>query len=112
LVEVNVPEMGPAIVGTKLSISVQLDPAASCPLVTEDEFNCGQVELALSVKLDEMLGLEPVAGTEKLRGLFPMFVMVTVWGLLLLFTPTAEDRKLRAGGFWALNSWIRPLVLL
>ena len=97
-VAVEDPEIKPDLVGTKLKISVQLAPAASCPVVVEEEFTWGQVELALRTKLDEIVGLAPAAGIVNRSGLLPLFAMVTVCGLSLLLTPTGDEAKVRLGG--------------
>ena len=96
------PVMGPDTVGMKLTLSVQLAPAASDPGL---KVSCGQVELGLRLKLAEMLGLVPVAGTVNRSGEVPLFATVTVCGLSELVAPTAVEAKERVGGFCAFISF-------
>jgi hypothetical protein len=87
------PLKEPTVAGVKLIRLVHLDPEASVPGL---ELDCGQVEPLPIANPGEMLGFKPVAGTGNVSGALPIFVSVTVRGLLV--EPTAVDAKLRLGG--------------
>ena len=98
------PAMDPDCVGRKLRISLQIEPATSELVLDAVELSCGQLELALRLKLAVTFGLFPVAGIEKMSGALPLFATVKVLGLSELVTPTAAEAKVRVGGLWALIS--------
>ena len=54
--------------------------------------------MLLREKLEEMLGLVPVLGTETVKGAFPTFWIGSVLGLSLLVAPTFVAAKLMFGG--------------
>jgi hypothetical protein len=66
-------------IGVKLTVNVQLEPAASVPGVDEPEETSGQADEALlsRVKFGETLGLLPVLGIGKVSGALPMFKSCT-----------------------------------
>ena len=95
-VAVSEPEMLPPTVGVKLMNSLHV-PGASVP-APPPEATCGQVEVPLSVKFVEMLGLVPMLGAGKVRLALPTFCSSTVWGLSLLVAPATVVAKARLGG--------------
>jgi hypothetical protein len=88
-VRVRVPLSTPPCVGTKLMRRVQLAPGASEVEPPEAE----QVEVGERVKPAVMAGV-PV----KVRGVLPLLMTVTVFGLSELVLPTAVDAKIKEGG--------------
>ena len=84
------PLIAPVAAGRKLTDNWQLDPAFSVSGLAELALTSGHVDGAppvLSSKLDEMLGLFPLAGIGKYRAAFPEFSIVIVFGLSLLVAP-------------------------
>lgn len=92
--------------GSKLMGSRHEPPAASEAGPEAPEGTSGQSAAVLlsSVKLGEISGLSPEAGTGKLSDAFPVFATVTVCGLSLLIAPLAVASNVRLGG-WAVVSF-------
>jgi hypothetical protein len=96
----NVPLKVSVVVGVKLTGNRHDRPGKSVPAVEEPALTRGHADapLLLRVKLVEMLGLLPAAGTEILSAALPMFPTVTVCGLSLLVEPTTVLAKPKLGG--------------
>ena len=85
-VNTSEPVILPTVVGTKLMDSSQEEPAFRSPADAELAVTSGHAEglVVFRLKLDEILGLLPLAGIGKISGEFPLFSKVTFCGLSVL----------------------------